>query len=283
MSWNIVAVGAGAESIVQLLLFVTQPGYVFRPLPFLIGVCAASAWASLARSIRNSPKVQSGIARFQRTKAYDLIAALPLIVFYLLGVWKQAPLAYVRLDELLTGHSNLLRLLQLGGLLATLLMSLLIIVLLLSRKAPELKAKGALPRVVAVCGTFLSTAILQLKAVNLSLPFQVVADALIVTGAIGAIVCLSRLRTSFSVMPEARTLVTSGPYAIIRHPLYTFEALGLAGFALQFQQPWSTMFSAVVFALLFWRTVFEETVLSEAYPAYKHYKAHTWRFVPHLF
>ena len=35
-------------------------------------------------------------------------------------------------------------------------------------------------------------------------------------------------------MPEARRLVTGGPYALARHPLYTVEMVTICGTALQF-------------------------------------------------
>jgi hypothetical protein len=45
---------------------------------------------------------------------------------------------------------------------------------------------------------------------------------------------LPSLGWSFSLVPQARTLVTSGPYAIVRHPLYLVEETAIAGILLQY-------------------------------------------------
>src|SRR5215471_6738984 len=92
---------------------------------------------------------------FQQTKAYDLIAASPLILWYLNGLRKQTPLTSLRLNELLKGDIRLLGALQLIALLGSFILSFVLIVLLIERKMPRLKSKGIVPRVVAVCGTFL--------------------------------------------------------------------------------------------------------------------------------
>jgi protein-S-isoprenylcysteine O-methyltransferase Ste14 len=282
--WQILAVGLGAECLVELGLLTALPDYyAFHPGVFAVSALTTSAWAYLAHILAASPGARSRLATIQRTKAYDLLAALPLIAWYAYGLSKQAPVTGLRLRQLFAADIDLQNLLQLVGLIGSFLLSLLLIVLLLARQAPMLKAKGLLPRAVAVAGTFLGTGFLHLKAANPSLPVQALADVLIIASAAGAILALLSLRTSYSIMPEARELVTSGPYAVVRHPLYSAELIGVLGLALQFQQPWAALLGLSIFGLQYWRTLFEEQVLSEAYPAYAAYRTRTSRFVPYLF
>jgi len=223
------------------------------------------------------------LENFRRTKTFDLLAASPLILWYLFGFRRQAPITLVRLQELVNGTINLLDFLQLVALLGSFVLIFILVYLLITRRTPELRSYGALPRVVAVCGTFLGNGFLYLRAVQLTLPVQALADILIIAGTIGALVAASRLGGSFSLMPEARKLVTTGPYAVIRHPLYLAEMVGILGLVLQFEQPWALLLGAAVFGLQYWRTVFEERVLTQAYSDYAIYRSRTWRFFPYVF
>jgi protein-S-isoprenylcysteine O-methyltransferase Ste14 len=54
-----------------------------------------------------------------------------------------------------------------------------------------------------------------------------------------ALYVVIELGRSFSVMPEARRLVTNGPYSVIRHPVYLGEAVALAGVTSQYLSPWA--------------------------------------------
>jgi protein-S-isoprenylcysteine O-methyltransferase Ste14 len=237
-------------------------------------------------SIRVNSMLEYGLSwleDFRRTKVFDLLAALPLILWYLLGLRKQMPLTLTGLQELINGTIDLLDFLQLVALVGSFALIFVMVYLLVMRRTPELKSDGVVPRVVAVGGTFLGNGFLYLKAVQISLPTQVIADILIITGTIGALVTVSRLGGSFSLMPEARKLVTRGPYAVIRHPLYLAEMIGVLGLVLQFQQPWALFLGLAVFGLQYWRTVFEERVLMQAYPDYLAYRTRTWRFLPHVF
>jgi protein-S-isoprenylcysteine O-methyltransferase Ste14 len=232
------------------------------------------------------PRVRSigrWVSGFERTKAYDFTTALPLIAWYLFGLVKQAPLTWLRISDLARGTIGLLDFLQLIALLGSFVLIFVLVYALLTRRVPELKAKGGLPRAVAICGSFLGNGFLYLKPVGLSLPTQILADVLIIASTAGSLIVLSRLGKSFSMMPEARKLVTSGPYAVIRHPLYFAEMVGVLGLMLQFQQPWALLLGAGVFALLYWRTEFEEGVLLAAYPEYVAYRTRTPRFIPYVF
>jgi protein-S-isoprenylcysteine O-methyltransferase Ste14 len=61
-----------------------------------------------------------------------------------------------------------------------------------------------------------------------------VATVLVLVGTAAGIVTLMRLGRSFSMMAEARRLVTSGPYRFVRHPLYLAEELAIIGLSMQF-------------------------------------------------
>ena len=97
-------------------------------------------------------------------------------------------------------------------------------------------------------------------------------------GSLGSVIVLARLGKSFSIMPEARNLVTSGPYAwpAIRFTRWRF--ITLFGTAMQFQQPWAMLLALGVIALAVVRTAFEERVLADAYPEYASYRARVKRF-----
>jgi protein-S-isoprenylcysteine O-methyltransferase Ste14 len=80
------------------------------------------------------------------------------------------------------------------------------------------------------------------------------------------------LRRSFSVEPEARALVTSGPYRLARHPIYTVYLLINAGILLRhFTLPFAGVVGIWLISLLL-RIRYEEGVLSSAFPEYPEYR-----------
>jgi phospholipid methyltransferase len=90
-------------------------------------------------------------------------------------------------------------------------------------------------------------------------------------------VCLGRC---FGVLPEARGLVTSGPFGVVRHPLYLGEIGACAGLALAAP---SARNAAAVGAVLIAQTVrmhLEERALRAAFPEYATYAARTPRLIP---
>jgi protein-S-isoprenylcysteine O-methyltransferase Ste14 len=228
-------------------------------------------------------QIATNVQDFRRSKSYDLVTATPLIAWYLIGLARQFPLTWVRATDLVHGRIGLLDFLQLVALVGSFVLIFLLIYLLVARRTPERRTHGVLPRIIAVSGTFLGTTIPNLDAVRLPLSLQILAVLLIIAGAAGSLIAVSWLGRSFALMPEARKLVTGGPYAFVRHPLYAAEMIGISGLMLQFKQPWALILGGAVFALQYWRTIFEEHVLQEAYPSYAAYRARTWRFLPYIF
>jgi protein-S-isoprenylcysteine O-methyltransferase Ste14 len=220
------------------------------------------------------------LLRAQETKTYDAIAALPLILWFAYGVLQLRAVLAHHAALIAGGSASLFVWVQFVSLLMAALFDLLLIYLLVVRDKPIAKSRGVLPRIFGFAGTFMGVGILQLKVATLTLPMQMLAAALIGIGSLGSLLVLWRLGKSFSIMPEARKLVTGGPYALARHPLYTVEMITIAGTALQFAAPWSWLIALVVVALLWIRSHFEEQVLAEAYPEYAAYRARTKRFIP---
>ena len=85
------------------------------------------------------------------------------------------------------------------------------------------------------------------------------------------------LGSSFSLTPQARQLVTQGIYSRIRHPVYLFSTLGLAGLALYVQMPLLLATLAIVIPVQVMRARAEERVLEDRFgDAYRAWRATTW-------
>ncbi|MFN3705191.1 MAG: methyltransferase family protein [Thermoflexales bacterium] len=84
------------------------------------------------------------------------------------------------------------------------------------------------------------------------------------------------------VRPNAR-LVSSGPFAVIRHPLYASLlmltlAIVLDDFTALRAGIWLALFVVLVIKLSY-----EEQLLAERFPEYAAYRQRTWRLIPFVF
>ena len=218
-----------------------------------------------------------------KAKLYDLAAALPIIAWYGMGLWFGLPNFLSAYLELSDGPLTLLPIARTLAQLSYLAFTAFLIALLLIRVTPVRKSTGLAPRLTALLGAFLAVGFLYLPPANLSAFPAFVAMALIVGGMAMSIYTLSWLGRSFSIVPEARGLVTDGPYAYVRHPLYACEEIAILGTAMQFAQPWSLLLLIVHLMLQLARMRYEEEVLAAAFPQYAAYAARTARLVPELY
>jgi protein-S-isoprenylcysteine O-methyltransferase Ste14 len=218
------------------------------------------------------------LGEFKKTKAYDLLMGLPLIAWFIYVMIGLRPVLGFYARVMLQDPGNYFYMLRFYSYFAAAAFAFLNIVMIVIRTAPVRRSKGISPRAFAVAGTFLAVGINRLEPAQLSLLWQSLALSLVLVGGIGSVIAISNLGKSFSIMPEARRLVTSGPYALARHPLYAAEMITIAGTAILYQQPWAALIAIGAFALLAIRSHFEEQVLTEQYPEYADYKKRVKRF-----
>jgi protein-S-isoprenylcysteine O-methyltransferase Ste14 len=236
-----------------------------------------------------STAVTARLKALRRTKLYDLLAATPLIVWYLLcAVPLLPPLAQqIALAKLFiqTDWSVLPASLVLGivARAATLVFLAVLVVMFAVRRVPQRTAPGFLPRCAAVAGTFLGVGILLLPPHELSPALYLVSLLLMIGGTVFALCAVLALGRSISILPEARRLVTSGPYALVRHPVYLGEIVVMAGIALQYLSVWAVLLVALQFAFQLARMKYEERVLLQAFPDYADYMARTARLLPGVY
>jgi protein-S-isoprenylcysteine O-methyltransferase Ste14 len=167
---------------------------------------------------------------------------------------------------------------------------LLVAASFLLRRPARRTAQGWFPRAVAYAHTFLPMVFIELASAHRPGWLAPATSALLATtgavlwlgGALLALWPLWQLRWAFSVEPQARELVTSGPYRFARHPIYASYALVNAGLWLRHPTlPFGTVL-AVWFALLALRIRYEEQVLESAFPAYTEYRARVGALGPRV-
>ncbi len=166
---------------------------------------------------------------------------------------------------------------------STILFLGLLSILFVIRLEPIKKAQGMLPRVLAIAGTFSMTVVTIFPRAPLPFTLTVITSVLSLVGTGLSLFALVHLGRSFSVMAEARRLVTSGPYRLVRHPLYLFEALASLGILFQFFSFYSVLIYVAHCFFQLQRMRTEETVLEGVFPEYQTYKLKTSRIIPGVY
>lgn len=217
---------------------------------------------------------------FRSTPAYDVLARLPLVLWF--ALCGGSMLRHLLTD--IDGASEVSRALVLEVLarLAALGFIVAVILALVKRLPPVARQTGLLPRIVAFGGTFSMTAIVLFPKMELTPAIASSSLLLILIGNGFACYALTHLGRSLSMMAEARRLVTTGPYAVIRHPLYAAEALASLGLLLQFLSPATFALWIAHLALQYCRMRYEEAVLRQTFSEYETYAARVARLVPGL-
>jgi len=138
--------------------------------------------------------------------------------------------------------------------------------------------------VIAFTGTFSAMAASFLPGGGRHDWLVIPADILATIGLGYAVWGLAYLRRSFSIVPEARRLVTGGPYAFSRHPVYLGEILTAIGINLA-TAGWASALAVLYFVIAeLLRMRWEERVLARAFPLdYPAYAKRVPRYAPNPF
>lgn len=137
---------------------------------------------------------------------------------------------------------------------------------------------------VSFSGTFAAISASFLPGGTLRGGLLPVADILATLGLAYSVWGLAYLRRSFSIIPEARRLVTGGPYGLSRHPVYLGEVVTAVGVNLA-TAGWLSALAVVYFvACELLRIRWEERVLEHAFPNdYPTYASRVPRYLPNPF
>jgi len=82
---------------------------------------------------------------------------------------------------------------------------------------------------------------------------------------------------------EAQTVTSTGPYALIRHPMYAGVLVMLIGVPLALGSWWGLAILALIIPGLMWRILDEEKILEKDLTGYKEYEQKVrYRLIPYL-
>jgi protein-S-isoprenylcysteine O-methyltransferase Ste14 len=115
------------------------------------------------------------------------------------------------------------------------------------------------------------------------LPIVIVGNVLVVLGFF--IIFLVFRENTFSaatiVVAPDQSVISTGPYAIVRHPMYSGALLMLFGTPLALGSWWDLLIFIALTFLIVWRLLEEEKFLSDNLPGYQEYRRKVqYRLVP---
>jgi protein-S-isoprenylcysteine O-methyltransferase Ste14 len=161
----------------------------------------------------------------------------------------------------------------------------------LTRQPLRAQLPGWQPQLAGYLGTFLPLVFLQSAQIGFPHWLQgyhdprlrVVGLGFWMFGLLLSMWTILYLRKAFSLVPQARVLITAGPYQIARHPIYLAYILQYTGMFVAGRMTVPFSLFLVAFSLVtYWRTRLEEQVLTQAFPEYTRYQQMVGRFGPRL-
>lgn len=119
---------------------------------------------------------------------------------------------------------------------------------------------------------------------NILLPEWLCYSGLVLLGVsmLFGIIALLQLNTKLSPFPSpvaSGKLLTKDAYRISRHPIYTALVFSGLGYAIYNSSFYKMSITGILFILFYFKSVYEERLLSQKFPEYEDYKERTRRFI----
>jgi len=108
-------------------------------------------------------------------------------------------------------------------------------------------------------------------------------DVLVVLGFAGILRVFRENSFSAATVEVAsdQRVISTGPYAMVRHPMYAAAVVLLAGIPIALGSWWGLTVMSAIVPVLVWRLLHEERFLAERLPGYRDYLMRVpWRLVP---
>ena len=157
----------------------------------------------------------------------------------------------------------------------------LLTVLIMTRPPAKAQAAGLLPRIAAFVGSYMPWTISFFGKTDQALP-NLLSTACVLIGIIMMLVTIRHLGRAFSLVPQARSVVQTGPYRWIKHPLYLSEEIVILGVVLQYLTPVTVILLILHIGVQVCRILYEEDLLRRNCPEYSSYEASRWRLIPYV-
>jgi len=159
----------------------------------------------------------------------------------------------------------------------------LLVFLYFIRSSARSTTNSLFAKAIAVIATFLPFTIPLLSRPSDNPNILLLASLVTIFGIAIALYSLRTLGRSFSIIPQARRLVQTGPYKLVRHPVYLGELISILGIVLARPSAITMAIYCLLIALLLYRALQEEKLLAGIFPEYDTYSLRRARFIPGVF